>query len=169
MRILSGLLMIMFVFIGCRKDDLPAKQCDIQKVYEENAAKVTITNGIWGTVSSMEGNCMPMIAPSNSSCTHCPVKRTVKIYEYTLQSQAVPSGNSSVFFENFNTQLLAQAEADNNGFFQINIAPGKYTIAVVENGKLYANGGDGQGGLNPITLMSGKLNANVVMTYKAVF
>jgi hypothetical protein len=146
MRILSGLLMIMFVFISCRKEYLPAKQCDIQKVYEENAARVTITKGIWGTVSSMEGNCMPVTDPS--TCKHCPVKRTVKIYEYTLLSQAVPSGSSTVFFDNFNTQLLAQADADSYGFFQINIPPGKYTIAVVENGKL---------------------NANVVMTYKAVF
>lgn len=169
MRTLSGLLLVICVFISCRKDELPAKKCDIQKVYEENAARVTISNGIWGTVSSMEGNCMPMVYPSGSTCTHCPVKRTVKIYEYTLISQATPSGNSGVFFDNFNTPLLAQADTDENGFFQINIAPGKYTIAVVENGKLYANGRDGQGGLNPVTLSAGKLNANVVMTHKAVF
>jgi hypothetical protein len=86
-----------------------------------------------------------------------------------LLSNATPSGNSAAFFDNFNTQLLAQADTDNTGFFQINIAPGTYTIAVVENGKLYANGRDGQGGLNPVTLSGGKQNANIIMTYKAVF
>jgi hypothetical protein len=169
MRKLSGLFFAFFLFSSCKKEDLPQKECDMQKVFADNAAKVTISNGIWGTVSSMEGNCMPMIALSNSSCTHCPVNRTVKIYEYTLQNQALPSGNSGVFFDNFNTQLLAQAEADSYGFFQINVPPGKYTIAVVENGKLYANGLDGQGGLNPVSFSGGKLNANVVMTHKAVF
>jgi hypothetical protein len=84
MKIVSGLLIIMCVCISCRKDDLPVIGCDIQKVYADNAARVTITDGVWGTVSSMEGDCMPMIPPSGSSCTHCPVKRTVKIYEYTL-------------------------------------------------------------------------------------
>jgi hypothetical protein len=169
MRKLSGLFFVFVLFSSCKKEDLPQRECDMQKIYPDNAAKVTISDGIWGTVSSMEGNCMPMIAPSNSSCTHCPVKRTVKIYEYTLQSQATPSGNSGVFFDNFNTQLLAQAEADSYGFFQINIAPGKYTIAVVENGKLYANSRDGQGGLNPVNFSGVKLNANIVMTHKAVF
>ena len=171
MKKVSGLFFALCLFSSCRKDDLSLKEkeCDIQKVYTDNAARVTITEGIWGTVSSMEGNCMPIVPPGNSSCIHCPVKRTVKIYEYTLLSNATPSGNSTLFFDNFNTHLLAQADTDENGFFQINIAPGTYTIAVVENGKLYANSRDGQGGLNPVTLTSGKLNANVVMTYKAAF
>jgi hypothetical protein len=153
----------------CKKQKSDPTVCDIQKTYIENATKVTISNGIWGTVSSMEGDCMPSVPPTSSTCTHCPVKRTVKIYEYTLHSQAIPSGNSNVFFDSFNTQLVAQANADDDGFFQINIPAGHYTIVIIENGKLYASGSDGQGGLNPITYSSGLQNVNLLMTYKATF
>ena len=55
------------------------------------------------------------------------------------------------------------------GFFQTELPVGKYTIAIVENGKLYANGGDGLGGLSPFTHTNGQTNVNVTLTYKAVF
>jgi hypothetical protein len=154
---------------SCNKDNTTKIGCDIQQVYVDNANKVTITNGVWGTISMMEGNCMPTVPPSTNSCKNCPVKRTVKIYQYTLFSNATPSGNSTIFFDSFNTQLVAQVDADDNGFFQVSIPAGHYTIAIVENGKLYANGGDGQGGLSPFTLSSGTQNVNITITYKAAF
>lgn len=169
MKRLLGLYIISVLFFGCHKDNSMQTGCNMQKVYTDNANKVTIANGIWGTVSSMEGDCMPTIPPSNSSCKNCPVQRTIKIYQYTLFSNATLSGNSPVFFESFNSPLVAQVDADENGFFQVDIPPGHYSIAVVENGKLYADELDGQGGLNPFTFTSGKQNVNIVMTYKASF
>lgn len=156
-------------FASCKKSNTPQRGCNIPQVYSDNAKKVTISSGIWGTVSSMEGDCMPTVPPSTNSCKNCPVQRTVKIYQYTLISNATPSGNSSVFFDNFNSPLVAQADADENGFFQISIPAGHYSIAVVENGKLYANTLDGKGGLNPFTFSSGTQNINIIMSYKAVF
>jgi len=155
-------------FLSCKKQSDPP-DCDIQKTYADNAAKVTLTNGIWGTVSSMEGNCMPSVPAGSSDCKHCPAQRTVKIYAYTLRNQATPSANSTIFFDNFSTQLIAEVNADADGFFQANIPAGRYSIAVVENGKLYANETDGQEGLNPITFSTGLQKVNVVMTYKAAF
>lgn len=155
---------------SCRKEiPVESTNCDIQKVYADNATKVTITNGIWGTVSAMEGNCMPIVPPSLTSCKNCPVKRTVKIYQYTLISDATRSNNSPIFFESVNTPLVTEIETDVNGFFQTNITPGKYTIVIVENGKLYANGTDGQGGLSPVTITSGTQQVNLIMNYKASF
>jgi hypothetical protein len=170
MKKILGLCLLAFAIYSCNKDEHKTKSgCDIQQTYALNAQKVTITSGVWGTVSSMEGNCMPMVQPGISTCTNCPVKRTVKIYQYTLRSNAASSGTSSIFFDNFNTQLVASIDADEDGFFQANIPAGHYTIAILENGKLYANETDGQGGLNPFTLSTGILNANVTMTYRAVF
>ena len=77
--------------------------------------------------------------------------------------------SKTTFFNKFNTQLVASVDTDVNGFFQVSIPEGHYTIAIVENGKLYANNGDGQGGLTPFMLSSGVQNVNVTMTYKAVF
>jgi hypothetical protein len=74
-----------------------------------------------------------------------------------------------VFFDSFNTQLVTQVDTDENGFFQVNIPAGHYSIVIVENGKLYANVRDGQGGLSPFPLTDGVKNLNLYMTYKATF
>jgi hypothetical protein len=159
---------------GCHKDNSSTEcplpiSCDMTKVYNENAAKVTITNGVWGTIANMEGNCMPIINPANTTCKTCPVKRTVKIYQYTKASNATASAGSTIFFDSFNTPLVAQVDTDVNGFFQLTLPAGQYSLAIVENGKLYANTRDAQNGLNPFTLTSGAQKVNATMTYKAVF
>jgi hypothetical protein len=159
---------------GCHKDDrgtdCPAPvSCNMPKVYDGNAAKVTITNGVWGTIANMEGTCMPVIDPANTTCKTCPVKRTVKIHQYTTASNATASNGSTIFFDSFNTPLVAQVDTDVNGFFQVTLPPGQYSLAIVENGKLYANTRDAQNGLNPFTLTGGAQKVNVTMTYKAVF
>ena len=169
MKNIIGIFLLSVCLFSCKKQHCNQDNCDIQKAYAHNATKVTISNGIWGTVSSMEGNCMPMVPPTASTCKHCTVKRTIKIYEYTLLNQATSADNSQVFFTGFSTQLVAQVNADDNGFFQATLPAGHYTIAVVEDGKLYANGTDGQGGINPITYSGGLQHVNQVMTYKAVF
>ncbi len=139
----------------------------MQQVYADNAKKLTITNGIWGTVALMEGNCMPVAPPTSSTCKTCPVKRTIKIYDYTLQSQTTPQISNGLY-DSFSTQLIKEVDADDNGFFQVDIPPGHYTIVAVENGKLYAFGFDGQGGLSPVTFTGGRQNINLTLIY-AVF
>jgi len=169
MKKLLRFIVISFTLLSCHKNNTTPTGCDIQQVYKDNAKKVTITNGIWGTISSIEGDCMPPVSPSSSRCKNCPVKRTVMIYQYTLFTNATASAGLGGFYDNFSTPLVAQIDTDENGFFQISIPAGRYTIAIVENAKLYANGSDAQGGLNPFTFSTGTLNVNVAMTYKAAF
>ena len=59
--------------------------------------------------------------------------------------------------------------SDDSGFFQVDIPAGDYTIVVVENGKLYSFGFDGQGGISPLTYAGGKQKVNLTLTYKAAF
>jgi hypothetical protein len=170
MKALLLLLIPALILSGCKKEHKQKKDpaCDIMATYTANAAKVTINSGVWGTLSSMEGDCMPAIDPNNSTCTHCPVQRVIRIYEYTLRSNAVPSSQYG-FYDSFNTQLLQEMTTDTDGFFQFSIPAGLYTIVIVENGKLYAPGLDGAGGLSPLDYTSGLLNFNLKLTYKAVF
>ncbi|HEV2832600.1 MAG TPA: hypothetical protein VGW31_11525, partial [Hanamia sp.] len=93
--------------------------------------------------------------------------RTIRIYAYTLQSQATPQISNGLY-DSFITQLIKEVDTDDNGFFQIDIPAGHYTIVAVEKGKLYAFGFDGQGGLSPITYTGGKQNVNLTLIY-AVF
>jgi len=154
-------------FFSCHKANNATRTgCNMQQVYADNAKKVTITSGIWGTVSNMEGDCMPGLT---NTCKNCPVQRTIKIYQYTLQAIATPSDNSPVLFDSLNSPLIAEVDADTSGFFQVNIPVGHYSIAVVENGKLYSNWLDRQGGLSPFTFTSGRQNINIVMANKAAF
>ena len=91
-------LIIAFLFFSCHKENNRTQSgCNMQQVYADNAKKVTITSGIWGTVSNIEGDCMPTLPPSTNSCKNCPVQRTIKIYQYTLEANATPSDNSPVF------------------------------------------------------------------------
>ncbi len=179
MKKIFSIVLLSLVFICCKKsdpvietpvDEVLPNNCNIDQTYTANALKQTITNGVWGTVSFMQGNCMPTIGSASTTCKNCPVKRTVKIYAYTLRSNAVQSSLGPSFYESFNTPLIAQVETDAEGFFQVDIPAGRYTVVVVEKGKLYANGGDGQGGINPVTVVGNSpLKANLVMTYKAYF
>lgn len=112
---------------------------------------------------------MPTVPACNSCCSNCPVKRTVKIYRHTTLNDAVTSDPYKVFLDAFNTQLMTQIDTDDDGFFQADLPAGQYTIVVVENGKLYANTRDVQGGLSPFVFRSGTKNVNLAMTYKATF
>lgn len=162
-----GAYIILISFFGCIKDDLSSNCCGLDAVIAKNAKKVSITQGIWGTIAFMEGDCMPTVPPSYKNCTTYPVKRRVIVYEYTLQSETKPANNQSAFYDSFTTAEIAETESDDEGFFQLKLLPGKYTLAVFENGKLYINIWDGQGGLNPITVKDGLQVVGVTLMYKA--
>jgi len=52
------------------------------------------------------------------------------------------------------------------GFFELELEPRKYSVFVKEKGKLYANWGDGQGGLCPVLVESSKVSEiNLILDY----
>lgn len=168
-KIVSLLLLVVVLVAGCnKKNDNRKPGCNMQKVYNDNAAKVTIAAGIWGTVAFTEGNCMPAIDPKTTTCKTCPVQRVIRIYAYTTINEATPQ-NRNGFYDSFSTTLIKEFRTDENGFFQTEIPAGHYTIVAIENGKLYAFGGDGQGGIGPLTVTSGKQQVNLTFHYKAAF
>lgn len=175
MKKILPLMALLFAFSACDKDEneelVQPAPCDIVQTYINNATKVIIPSGVWGTVSSMEGNCMPIVGPG-STCKHCPVKRTVKFYAYTTTANAVPTpGNNYGFYDSFSTLLVKQVDTDDEGFFQTSLLPGAYTMVVEENGKLYGCGiKDAQNAINPISFAGGGTQrVDFKMTYKAVF
>jgi hypothetical protein len=167
MKALISLFLVTLVVAGCEKERQQAS-CDIRQAYEVNASKVNIANGLWGTLGFMEGNCMPVVSPTSTTCKTCPVRRTIRIYEYALRSQATQQ-SPGAFYESVSTQLIKEVTSDENGFFQTEVPAGQYSIMVVENGKLYANASDMQGGLNPVNFTGGRQNVNLILTYKATF
>lgn len=164
------LVLLITIMQGCKKDRVKNPySCDVHKARAENVLKVSINKGVWGTITFTEGDCMPKIIGTDQlTCKTCTAKRTVKIYEYTTRQQATPN-NSQGFFDSFSTKLIKEVDADNNGFFQAELPAGKYSMAVIENGKLYVNVGDVQGGLAPFTVTDGLVNYEVNINYRAAY
>ncbi|HBH05820.1 MAG TPA: hypothetical protein DDX92_04365 [Flavobacteriales bacterium] len=130
------------------------------KAVEENIGKLSISQGLYGTFARKEGNCMPMIDGQGSTCRTCAVSRVISIYELTGKDDV--TGNMP-FFESTTTLRVAQVVADANGFFQIRLDPGMYSIFIQENGKLYANStgsAEMDYALNPI-----EINENEVVEF----
>jgi hypothetical protein len=97
------------------------------------------------------------------------VERNVRFYEYTRMGDAVQDEAGGGFFKNFRTRLIGEAASDIYGFYQISLPPGTYTMAIVENGKLYSNLFDGQGGIFPVTVSAGKIKTDFNINYKAAY
>ena len=161
------------LLLSCGKEtrvQSTAGKVNMEQVYAANKAKKTIQTGIWGTIANQEGNCMPGIGGSESSCKTYPVKRTVRIYEYTLMKDATPVSGEAVFYSGFKTKLIKEVAADKQGFYQAELPAGQYSVVIQEKGNWYANGSDGQGGLNPATVTAGAATElNVTMNYQAVY
>jgi hypothetical protein len=60
-------------------------------------------------------------------------------------------------------------DTDQQGFFQSELPPGQYSLFIRENVLLHANVIDANGGLNPVSITSGRQKSDLVMTYKAAF
>ena len=50
------------------------------------------------------------------------------------------------------TKLIAETTSDKNGFFQMKLQPGEYSIFVVYNGEIYADGFDGVGNIGKFSI-----------------
>jgi hypothetical protein len=160
------LLCLCTSFASCNKgsSSTDSDVVNIEAVRALNAAKVTITNGVWGTVSTIEGNCMPFIGTGTAStCKAYAIQREVRIYAYTTTNDALPKNPLIGLYDSFSTALLKTVQADAKGFYQVSLPDGKYTIVFVEDGKLYSNSFDNNGGLTAVEVKQNKVLANLVL------
>lgn len=156
------------LFIACIKagDKMINDKCDMASIQQQNSSRVTITNGIWGTVSLKQGDCMPT-TNKTSTCSACPVEREIRIYKYTTLQDIEPATDNPSLAKSFKTQLIKTVMADDQGFYQADLPAGKYTVVIVEDGNLYLNVLDNQGGISPVTVSQGKVNLNLVVDHAA--
>jgi hypothetical protein len=92
----------------------------------------TITQGIYGKVTLITGNCMPSVEPG-SSCIKTPVSRTVCIRE-----PASWNAVEHTYLEN-ETPLVTTTESNAKGFYEVELSPGSYSVFVEDEGKEYCN------------------------------
>ena len=121
--------------------------------------------GITGIVYLKQGNQMP--SPGRKISPGKPVSRTVFVYCLTQREQASTSGT---YFDHIQTKLIAKASSNTEGVYAIALPPGKYSVFVEDNNRLYANNFDGKGNINPVEVKKDSVSKlDIVISANAVY
>lgn len=130
----------------------------------------TLRQGIQGKVLWLEGNLMPTIVEDSQKIEAdqgTPVERTVCIYQLTHQNQATLTEG---FYTDINSKLIKKVATGEDGQFQVYLEPGRYSVFVEEPQGLYANLFDGQGYIQPVTVIKDSVSQiTLKVDYKAVY
>ena len=144
------LSIILLASLGsCTKEENWAFKTD--QLYQKNKKSVTIKQGVWGTVTERTGNWMP--SPDiYQTAKLAPIKCTIRFYEPVTFDDFQREGISIYNITDVPTKLIAETTSDKNGFFQMKLQPGEYSIFVVYNGEIYACGFDGVGNIGKFSI-----------------
>jgi len=157
--IVVSAFLILLSFQSCDKKESGRDSKWLNNIYallEHNLEKVSIEEGLAGTVIFTEGNCMPGVVDEEGvegRCLRYPVNRVVHIHEYTHRSETKHLQGG--FHINVETELVSKVEADTEGFFEVALPPGEYSLFIAEKGILYANLWNGKGYIQPATVTEG--------------
>ena len=125
---------------------------------ETPAESPTITQGIYGQVKERYGNWEPVWDPNDNNRGYRPIVRDIYVYEYTTIKDFDQSYIDCLYpADKMPNPLVATTTSKENGFYQLQLEPGKYSVFMLEEGSMYATGKDDYGGLNPITIGVGSL------------
>ena len=156
------ILSLFSLLTACEKDADYWTNKRPDKLHKHNEKKVTITEGIWGTLIQMEGNLMPQYNPKKSTKTF-PIQREILFYEYTTKEGV--NRKYDYIYEVY-TKLIATTTSDKEGFFELKLVSGKYSVFVKEKNYLYPVRRDEDGGISTITIPSSKVrDAFFVLDY----
>jgi hypothetical protein len=159
-RVVTSALLLALVVSGCNE---PAGRRPYRGFPPDTQGQVTIQQGVWGNVWFWEGGFMP---PGWGTIT--PVSRTVYVYDLTKKAQ-VEQIDDSPFYRSISSRLVDSTTSNSIGFFQMVLAPGRYSFFVREGSQFYANGDDGKY-IMPATVETGLLTkVQIDITYKAAF
>ena len=103
---------------------------NIEALKKHNQSKVSISQGVWGTITLREGEC----SPTSRRCRQFPVQREVCIYELIRVDQI--DDYVSFVSSEIEKYIVATTTCDEEGFFELELEPGYYSMFVREKGAL---------------------------------
>ena len=123
--------------------------------------------GAKGFVYLVSGNQMP--SPDQAPSKPKGLKTTLYIYGLTNINDVSRQGNSA-FYNEITTAQVKQVETDENGYFNVTLNPGRYSLFVKKGELYYSSQFDEKNNIHPIEVKRGKtteviFNAN----YDAVY
>ncbi len=117
----------------------------------------TITQGIYGQVRERYGNWQPFRDP-DGTWGFRPIVRDIYVYEYTTIKDFDQLYIGYIYpADKMPKPLVATTTSKENGFYEIQLEPGKYSVFILDNGSMRANWDDENGGLQPVTIEEGSL------------
>ena len=153
-HILLVLSVLAALTLGCTDKGHSPSGLDLCQVEypPHNEDLVTIDQGVWGDVWFWEGDFMPPCPTGTVTA----VSREMRIHELAGLDDVDPPGYGR-FYSAVHTPLVAVVESGSNGFFEVALEPGHYSIFAVEDTLLYANWFAGGGNINPVTVDPGEV------------
>jgi len=137
-----------------------------EKYPPDNKELVTITQGIWGNVWFWEGDFQPFSWGKITA-----VSRKIYFYEATRWDSVEPPNGD--WYRKINSMIVDSALSTANGFYQITLQPGEYSIFVKEDTSYYANWFSVRSGLwyiLPVPVSKDSVTKfQIDITYKAAF
>lgn len=121
-----SLVLVIYLFFSTKKIDFKLENIKPTPTIVSTTTTTTTTYTLQGKVSLITGNCMPTIG-SNNNCKHTFISRNIFIRDPISKN------------------LIKKITSDNNGFYQVDLPLGTYSIFVEDNKKEYCNSFDGQG------------------------
>jgi len=118
---------------------------------DKSLEKVTIQTGLIGTIKKKDGNCMPMLDANGnaiSPCKEVAIQDTLVIHELTSWSQLI--GETS-YYDSIKSKKVATVISNKQGFYEVSLSKGQYSVFIVENNRYFANRGTSDG-VNPVTI-----------------
>ena len=112
---------------------------------------------------------MPRISESGDDAPTKPqgIQRKLEVYPLvSVNDMKMEDG----LFVSLAVKPIAQVETDANGKYNLQLAPGRYSVFTVEEGGLFANIFDGEGHAMPVTVKEGEWTlVDIQINYKAVY
>lgn len=158
------LCVLAFITLSCSTETSVENTCYSRMDPPRNTSKVSIDQGIWGDVWFWKGNFMPV-----SRGEICTVQRRVYIYELTTREDVEQVGYAPLFSE-IRTELVTTTDSDADGFFQVALEPGIYSIFIKEGDYFYSNSYGSNGEIFPVSVAAGEVSEVLInITTEAVF
>ena len=110
--------------------------------------------GIEGYVYRLSGNQMP--SPDRKPPSPKGIKTTIYIYQLTNINQVIRQGESP-FYRSIRTIFVSKIETDSNGYFNIIIEPGRYSLFTKKGALFFANWFDKDNNIAPAEVSPGQM------------
>ncbi len=119
---------------------------------ERPGPPLTISQGIAGVVCYWRGDFMP--SPDGATGTIRPVQRTIEVHAATRDADVKRKADMT-YIDSVATPRIATIQSRDDGWFEVSLPPGTYSLFVHEPNGLYANRWNDEGIIFPVVVEAG--------------